>query len=64
MEARWGKVLYWTATIIAGLIAMWVMWAYVYNIEKGYPVIPIFPLLFAGVIWLAGWACRYVLARR
>ena len=64
MEAPWGKVLYWTATIVASLIAVWVIWSYVYNVERGFPVFPILPLLFAAVIWLAGWACRYVLARR
>ncbi len=64
MEARWGRLLYWTATTVAALIVVWVIWSYVYNIEKGFPVFPILLLLFAAVIWLAGLACRYVLARR
>ena len=64
MEAQWGKVLYWTATTVASLIAAWVIWSYVSNVERGFPVFPIVLLLLAAAIWLAGWACRYILARR
>ena len=64
MAANWGKVIYWTATLIAGLIIVSVVWSYVYNVEQGEPIIPFVPLLFAGAIWLAGWACRYLLTER
>jgi hypothetical protein len=64
MTARWGRALYWTATAIAGLIAVWIVWGYVYNIDRGEPIVRLAPLLLAGLIWLAGWACRYALARR
>jgi len=52
------------ATIIAGPIAAWVVFNYLYNINRAYPIIPIVPLLIAGAIWLVGRACRYVLAGR
>jgi hypothetical protein len=58
MKASWGELIYWVATIVAGLIVVFVAWDYVYNIAEGDPVIPIFPLLCAGAIWLAGRACR------
>ncbi|MGB8826821.1 MAG: hypothetical protein WCD25_26095 [Pseudolabrys sp.] len=64
MPASWGKIIYWTATLIAGLIIVSVAWSYVYNVEQGEPIIPIVPLLFAVAIWLAGWACRYLLSER
>ena len=64
MDARLGKILYWTATIIAGLIVVAVVAGYVSNTGEGEPMIPIVPLALAGAIWLAGWACRYMLARR
>ena len=64
MNASWGELIYWVATIIAGLIVVYVAWGYVQNTEEGYPVIPIVPLLLAGVIWLAGRACRHVFTER
>ena len=64
MTAWCGEVFCWTATIIAGLIAVWVVWSYVSNISEGYAVIPIVPLLIAGAVWLVGRACRYALAGR
>jgi hypothetical protein len=59
-----GEAVYWTTTVIAGLMVAWVGWGYWYNIEKGDPVFSIIPLLFAVAIWLAGWVCRKLLARR
>ena len=64
MPASWGKIIYWTATLVAGLIIVSVAWSYVYNVEQGEPIIPIVPLLFAGAIWLAGWTCRYLFSER
>lgn len=61
MPTSWGKIIYWMATLIAGLIIVSVAWSYV---EQGEPIIPIVPLLFAVAIWLAGWACRYLLSER
>ena len=64
MAPWWGGAIYWMATIIAGLIVAWVVWSYVSNAGEGVPIILIVPLLLAGAIWLAGWACRNVLAKR
>ncbi len=64
MAAWWGTALYWIATIIAGLIVVWAVWNYVYNTDRGEPIIQIVPLLLAGAIWLVGRACRYLLAGR
>jgi hypothetical protein len=59
MDARWGQFIFWAATIIAAVMVVFVVFTYAYNTSENYPVLPITPLLLAGVIWLAGWACRY-----
>jgi len=64
MTPSWGVFLFWTATIIAGLIVVWEVWGYVYDAERGEPIIWIAPLLLAAAIWLVGWACRYMFAGR
>jgi hypothetical protein len=64
MKASWGELIYWVATTIAGLIVIFVVRGYVFNISEGDPVIPIVPLLCAGAIWLAGRACRHGLTER
>jgi hypothetical protein len=62
MAASLGQFLFWLATIIAGVLVAWVVWGYIYDMERGEPIIRIVPLLLAGVIWLAGWVCRKVFA--
>jgi type VI protein secretion system component VasK len=57
-EASLGRILYWTATVIAGLIALVVVLGYLSNAGEGVPFISITALTLAGAIWLAGWACR------
>jgi hypothetical protein len=57
-EASLGRVLYWTATIIAGLIVVAVVAGYVSNAGEGVPFISITALTIAGAIWLVGWICR------
>jgi hypothetical protein len=64
MAARWGEVLYRTATILAGLIAVLAAAEFLNNLSKAGPIIPIRPLLLAGAIWLIGRVCRYLLAGR
>jgi hypothetical protein len=64
MAALLGQFLFWLATIIAGVLVVWVAWGYVYTSNRGEPIISIVPLLLAGVIWLAGWVCRRVFAER
>jgi hypothetical protein len=60
MDAWWGRPIYWAATIVAALIVLSVIWSYVNNVKEQYPVIPIARLVLAGVIWLVGWAFRYL----
>jgi len=64
MAAHLGEALYWTATVLAALIVVLVVWAYVYNISRGEPIIPVVALLFAVAVWLGGRGCRYVFAGR
>jgi hypothetical protein len=53
-----GRVLYWTATIIASLIVVVVVAGYVSNTGEGVPIISTTALMLAGAIWLVGWLCR------
>jgi hypothetical protein len=62
MTARWADCVYWSATILAGLIAALVVATYFYNAKRGEPIISIAPLVLAGSIWLIGWAGRHALA--
>ena len=64
MAARWGELLYRAAIFFAGLIAMLAAAEFLNNLSRGGPIIPIRPLLLAGVIWLIGRVCRYLLAGR
>ena len=57
MSAHWGKIVYWAATIFAGLIL--VLAAASYFANPNMPIIRLAPLLIAIAIWLIGWACRY-----
>jgi hypothetical protein len=57
-EASLGRIIYWTATIIAGLIAVGVVAGYASNAAEGVPFISITALMVAGAIWLVGWVCR------
>lgn len=45
-------VVYKTASLVAGLIALWAVWSCIDNAERGNPVIQVVPLLFAAAIWL------------
>jgi hypothetical protein len=57
-----GNVLFRIATIIAVLIAVWVLWEFLYESERGQPIIRYQVLLIAGIILLVGWVCRQMLA--
>jgi hypothetical protein len=57
-EASLGKALYWSATVIAGLIAAAVVADYMSNAGEGVPFISVTALTVAGAIWLVGWICR------
>jgi type VI protein secretion system component VasK len=53
-----GRVLYWTATIIASLIVVVVVAGYASNSGEGVPFISTTALMLAGAIWFVGWICR------
>ena len=52
------------ATAFAAVICAGVVIGFLYSASEGDPTIQIVALAFAGAIWLAGRACRYVLAGR
>ena len=62
MIARWGEFVYRIAAMLAGIIAVLAVLNYVYDANRGEPIIPIIPVLLAGVIWLIGHACRHLAA--
>jgi len=64
MAAGFADCLYQAATIIAILIVMWDSVSFFDGLIQGDPIIRISALLLAGVIWLIGRGCRYVLAGR
>jgi hypothetical protein len=61
MFATLGNALCMTTTIFAALICAGVAITFVYSASEGNPTIPVVGLVIAGMIWLAGRACRYVL---
>jgi hypothetical protein len=64
MAARLGDVIYWAAALIAATIAGLIAYAAVFGGGKGEPFMQVFFLIVAGLIWLFGRACRYVLTNR
>jgi len=49
------SALFWMATILAGLIALWVVSDYLYDLSEGFfPVLNVHALVIAAVIWLLG----------
>lgn len=60
----WGNVFYRAATILAALIALLAAGNYFYNIGQNRPLLPVVPLLVAGMIWLVGYSLRYLLTNR
>jgi hypothetical protein len=66
MAERIGNVLYWLGCIVAGLIALFAVGMYLAEgHNKGEALLVSgFILVFAFIAWLAGRACRYILAGR
>jgi len=63
-DISWGNVLYRGATVLAALIAVLAIGNCIYNIGENRPLVPLIPLLVAGVVWLIGYGLRYVLTDR
>ncbi|MGB6349592.1 MAG: hypothetical protein WBG10_06135, partial [Pseudolabrys sp.] len=53
-------IFYGAETIIAGMIVLLAMANVVYNIGEGEPKIPIVAVVFASLVWLAGWLCHSI----
>jgi len=62
MVARLGDVLYWAASGVAALLAAFVLMVFMLADGKGEPIFQVLGVVIAGIIWLIGRACRYVLA--
>ncbi len=63
-ETSMGGAFYWGASMLAGLLIVLAAINYFYDISEGVPIIPIVPLVIAGVIYLIGRSCRAVLDDR
>ena len=58
---RWGRSLCRLATILAISIAAVAIATTPYNVAANEPVVPVFALVLAAAIWLAGRFCRFLL---
>ena len=59
---RAGNILYWLATIVAGLIVIFVIAELAISWAQGLPILRIFALLTALLVWLMGRICRLISA--
>ena len=50
--AHLDDLFYWMASLLLGLVVLWVIWSSAFEAENGEPIIQVIPLLFAGSIWL------------
>ena len=57
-----GNILYWLATIVAGLIVIFVIADLTISRAQGQPILRIFALLTALLVWLIGRICRSISA--
>jgi hypothetical protein len=64
MAERLGNALYWTATLIAAILAGLALWTMTWPATQGLANHPFqwAALVLAGIIWLFGRLCRYVIA--
>ena len=56
---RIGNHIFWTASVLAALILLWVADNLLYGMSEDYPVLNVTALAFAAVIWLLGFLCRF-----
>jgi hypothetical protein len=47
-----GDLFNWTAGLLLGLVALWVVWSFTFSSGNGEPIIQVVPLLLVGSIWL------------
>lgn len=62
MPARLGEVIYWAGCVMAAAIIM--LWVYLTSLGTGLGDVTgfLFFAVVAGVVWIIGRACRYVLS--
>jgi hypothetical protein len=56
-----GRTLYWLATIIAAVMAIFAVADFFINWAQGAPIVRVFALIAAVAVWLIGRACRALL---
>jgi hypothetical protein len=59
MRAR--NATFWSATVIAAVLALCVAYELFYGMEQDFPVLNIPGLVTASAIWAVGWLCRLAL---
>ena len=53
-----GDAIYWLATVVAGLMVVFIVGDLAIGWGQGRPILRVFALLIAVVVWLIGWGCR------
>jgi len=56
----WGIIFYRAATLVAILIALFAVFNFFDNLSEGEPIVPLFALAVAVIVWMIGFGCRYV----
>jgi len=57
-EGSWGSIVYRGTTAVAVLIVVLALGNVLYNMSQDRPLIPVVPLIAAGIIWLIGYGFR------
>ena len=52
-----GRILYWSATIVAGLIVIFAVADFFFSWEQGTPILRIVAFIVAAGVWLIGLIC-------
>ena len=55
----WGIIFYRAATLLAVLIALFAVFNFFDNFSEGEPIVPLFALALAVIVWMIGLSCRY-----
>ena len=56
----WGIIFYRAATLLAVLIVLFAVFNFFDNLSEGEPIVPLFALAVAVIVWMIGFGCRYV----
>jgi hypothetical protein len=61
IELSVGRILYWLATIVAALMAIFAVADFFISWAQGAPIVRIFAFVAAAAVWLIGRLCRSLL---